>query len=147
MEPTYPKIAANINQDHQIFEYQAQLKDLILAEPPETGFSNIYFAIGIMLKMLDQLNIHLIKGLCATLSILILISAAVALIFLVYKIVVLLWNYFEWAQGKPNNLRNSIEKPRQAALKKKKLLNKLDQKSKKISFNLITKLLKLNHIF
>lgn len=141
MEPTYPKIAANINQDHQIFEYQAQLKDLILTKPPETNIilalaisTLIIFAIGIMLKMLNRLNIPLIKGVCATLSILILISATVALIFLVYKIVVLLWNYFEWAQGKPNNLRNSIEKPRQAALKKKKFLNKLDQRIKKDIF-------------
>ena len=84
--------------------------------------------------MLDRLNIPLIKGLCATLSILILISATVALIFLVYKIVVLLWNYFKRAQEKPNNLRNSIEKPRQAALKKKKLLNELDQRIKKDIF-------------
>ncbi len=87
-----------------------------------------------MLKMLDRLNIPLIKGVCATLCILILISATVALIFLVYKIVVLLWNYFKRAQEKPNNLRNSIEKPRQAALKKKKLLNELDQKIKKDIF-------------
>lgn len=72
--------------------------------------------------MLDRLNIPLIKGVCATLSILILISATVALIFLVYKIVVLLWNYFERAQEKPNNLRNSIEKHRQAALKRKNCL-------------------------
>lgn len=141
LEQIYPKIAANINQDHQIFEYQAQLKDLILTKPPETNIilalaisTLILFAIGIMLKMLDRLNIPLIKGLCATLSILILISASVALIFLVYKIVELLWNYFERVQEKPNNLRNSIEKPRQAALKKKKLLNELDQRIKKDIF-------------
>lgn len=141
LDQTYPKIAANINQDHQIFEYQAQLKDLILTKPPETNIilalaisTLILFAIGIMLKMLDRLNIPLIKGVCATLSILILISATVALIFLVYKIVVLLWNYFKRAQEKPNNLRNSIEKPRQAALKKKKLLNELDQRIKKDIF-------------